>query len=544
VESATSPNRQGLTAEIEALRAQLSERERVIAAQREQIKSKEERIASLEHRVHVLAKLVFGPSSEKGPSAPAEEAPGQGWLFVRDLALEADRTAEETHARATLEVRPGDPSKKRHGRRAKFPDHLPRVRTTYDLPEEEKRCACGEELSEIGEEVTRELERVETAVVHEIARKKYACRKCEGNVRIAPGPDRVIEKGLLGTGFLAHAIVERFGQHLPYYRLEKKYAAEGLDLSRVVLCQSMGKCAQRLKPIYDELKRQVLASDVLHTDDTPVTMADSSLGGRRQGRIWIYLDRERRHFYDFTESRKRDGPIGVLGNFKGYLHADRYGGYEELYWPGGATEVACWAHARRKYDQARTSEPKLAAEALRRIAALYAVERETKEPELQGEALAAYRREHARPLLEELCAWLALAQTQVLEKSPMAQAIRYTLSNWEALGRYVEDGRLSIDNNAAEAALRPFAVGRKNWLFFGNDNGGRTAAILMSLLMTAKAAGLEPRQYFRDVLIRVGKGGDVADLTPHGWKRRFEPQVKADRERLLGRLLGRTSSPA
>lgn len=544
MERATSPNRQGLTAELEALRAQLSERERVIAEQRELIKSGEERIASLEHRVHVLTKLVFGPSSEKRPSAPSEQAPGQGWLFVRDLALEAERTAEEKRARATLEVTSGDPTKRRHGRRAKFPDHLPRVRTTYDLPQEEKRCVCGEELSEIGEEVTRELERVETMVVHEIARKKYACRKCEGNVRIAPGPDRVIDKGMLGTGFLANVIVERFGQHLPYYRLEKKYAAEGLELSRVVLCQSMAKCAQRLAPIYEELKRQVLGSEVLHTDDTPVTMADSSLGGRRQGRIWIYLDREGRHFYDFTESRKRDGPIGVLGDFKGYLHADRYGGYEELYWPGGATEVACWAHARRKYVDAQTSDPKLASEAVRRIGGLYAVERAAKKEGLKGEALAAYRREHARPLLEELRPWLALVQTQVLEKSPMAQAIRYTLSNWEALERYVEDGRLSIDNNPAEQALRPFAVGRKNWLFFGNDHGGRTAAILMSLLMTAKAAGLESRQYFRDVLIRVAKGAELTDLTPHGWKRRFQPLVQVERERLLDRVLGRSSSPA
>ncbi len=522
----------------------MSQRERVIAEQREQIKSKEERIVSLEHRVHVLTKLVFGPSSEKRPSVPAEQAPGQGWLFVRDLALEAERTAEEKRARATLEVRPGDPAKGRHGRRAKFPDHLPRVRTNYELPEEERRCDCGEELSEIGEEITRELERVETTVVHEIARKKYACRKCEGNVRIAPGPDRAIEKGILGTGFLAHVIVERFNQHLPYYRLEKKYAAEGLELSRVVLWQSTAKCAQRLLPIYEELRRQVLGSDVLHTDDTPVTMADSSLGGRRQGRIWIYLDREGRHFYDFTESRKRDGPIGVLGKFKGYLHADRYGGYEELYWPGGATEVACWSHARRKYVDAKTSDPKLAAEAVRRIGALYAVEREAKEAGLEGEARAAYRREHARPVLEELHPWLALVQTQVLEKSPMAQAIRYTLSNWEALGRYVEDGRLSIDNNAAERALRPLAVGRKNWLFFGNDHGGRTAAILMSLLMTAKAAGLEPREYFRDVLIRIGKGAEVGDLTPHGWKRSFAPIVTAERKRLLDRLLGRTPSPA
>jgi transposase len=168
---------------------------------------------------------------------------------VRELALEAERTAQEKEARATVEVRSEGKPRKAGGRRSKYPDHLPRVRTTYELPEGERRCACGGELSEIGEEVTRELERVETTVLHEIARKKYACRKCEGNVRIAPGPDRAIERGLLGTGFLAHVIVERFGNHLPYHRLERQYGTEGLDLSRVVLWQSMEKCARRLEPI-------------------------------------------------------------------------------------------------------------------------------------------------------------------------------------------------------------------------------------------------------------------------------------------------------
>jgi transposase len=515
----------------------LLEREGIIAAQRE-------RIAALEHHVHVLTKLVFGPSSEKRSPAPPAQPPGQGWLFVKELALEAQRTAQEKEARATVEVRSEGKSRKSGGRRSRYPDHLPRVRTTYELSEEERRCLCGNELSEIGEDVTRELERVETTVVHEIARKKYACRSCEGNVRIAPGPDRAIERGLLGTGFLAHVIVERFGNHLPYHRLEKQYEREGLDLSRVVLWQSMEKCAKRLAPIVDRIKAEVLASPVVHTDDTPVTVAESSVGGRRQARIWIYLDREGRHVYEYTESRKRDGPLEVLKNFKGCLQADRYKGYEVLYVPDGATEVACWAHARRKYVDAEATDPKLAAEALRRIGELYEVERAAKEAGLEEEKRAALRREKSGPNLEALRSWLALAQTQVLEKSPMGEAIRYTLSNWTALTRYLEDGRLSIDNNAAERALRPFAVGRKNWLFFGNAEGGRTAATLMSLLMTAKAVGLDPQEYFRDVLIRIGKHADVAELTPHEWKKRFAPTVAAERARLLDRFLGRTSSPA
>jgi transposase len=244
----------------------------------------------------------------------------------------------------------------------------------HDLDKEDRRCACGGDLSAFGEEISRELERVETTVVHEIVRKKYACGSCREGVVTAPWRGKVIDNGLLGPGFLAHVIVERFGNHLPYYRLQAQYRDEGLDLSRSVLCESTARCAELLEPIGEEIKRQVLASEVIHTDDTPVTVARSREGGSRQGRVWVYLNREGRHWYEFTSSRKRDGTARVLKEFQGFLQADAYGGYDGLFLPGGCTEVACWAHLRRKWIDAEATDPELSKSAVDQIRLLFQIE--------------------------------------------------------------------------------------------------------------------------------------------------------------------------
>lgn len=515
-----------------AHRQTITTREAEIARQRDEIAARDEAIARLEQHNRLLAKLVFGPSSEKRPPLPIDSTL-QGNLFLKEIAAEAARLAEQCQVTATVEVRAH--VRPRKGRRSAFPAHLPVVRTVCELREEDRTCACGGALRPFGEEVSRELERVETAVVHEIARTKYACASCREGVVTAPWRGKVIEKGLLGPGFLAHVITERFGNHLPYYRLEGKYRGEGLELSRSVLCESMARCAELLEPIAEEVKREVLTSEVVHTDDTPVRLARSANGASRQARVWVYLNREGRHWYEFTESRKRDGPQRVLADFTGFLQADAYGGYDGLYLPGGATEVACWAHARRKFVDAEATDPVLAQEALDRIRQLFRIEEEAKE--LSDEVRRAVRQEQARPLLEAFKAWCDLAETQVLPKGPLGKAIIYAKNQWPALTRYLEDGRLALSNNAAERALRPLAVGRKNWLFFQREGGGRTAAILMTLLMTAKAAGIHPGDYFKDVLLRLSTCSDVQSLTPHGWKERFEPEVTARRNEILQRIL-------
>jgi transposase len=251
-------------------------------------------------------------------------------------------------------------------------------------------------------ETSRELERIETTIVHEIARTKDACSTCHEGVVTTAWQGKVIDKGLLGPWFLAPVITERFGHHLPYYRLEGRYRGEGLELSRAVLCESMARCAELLEPIAEELRREVLASPVVHTDDTPVTLARSGEGGSRQARVWVYLNREGRCWYEFTESRQRDGPARVFRDFTGYLHADAYGGYDRVFFPGGATEVACWAHVRRKFVDAEATDPVLAQEAIDRIRALFQIEETAKE--LNDDARAELRKARARPLLKEFAA--------------------------------------------------------------------------------------------------------------------------------------------
>ena len=517
----------------DALLADIDTLSTLVAVHRQTIESQRETIARLEEQNRVLAKWVFGRSSEKRIPEPHDPAL-QGNLFLADIAAEAERLAEQYKAIATVEVPAHTRTAKK--RRGEFPAHLPIVRTVCELREEDRVCACGGELAAFGEETSRELERIETTIVHEIARKKYACASCKEGVVTAPWRGKVIDKGLLGPGFLAHVITERFAQHQPYYRLESKYKGEGLELSRSVLCESMARCAELLEPIAEQLRKEVLASAVVHTDDTPVTLAKSAEGGPREARVWVYLNREGRHWYEFTESRKRDGPARVFKDFTGFMQADAYAGYNQLFFPGGATEVACWAHVRRKFVDAEATDPVLAKAAVDRIRVLFQIEESAKD--MADDARAELRRAKARPLLKEFDAWLKSAQAQSLPKSPLGKAIGYAQNQWAALERYVEDGRLSISNNAAERALRPLAVGRKNWLFFQREGGGRTAATLMSLLETAKAAGVNPGEYFKDVLLRISTCSDVTMLTPHGWKQHFEADVIGRRHALLQQILG------
>ena len=496
-----------------------------------------ERIAILEHNIEVLKKLAFEAHAARRPSAGFDASLRQGQLLFPELVEAAERVADRTGESGTVEVRSTGEPRKGHGRRKEFPAHLPVIRTTFEPPAENRTCVCGAELMRIGEDVTRELERLEICVVHEIARGKYACKACEETVKTAKGPERVIDKGLLGAGFLAHVIVERFLHHLPYHRLEKKYFSEGLDLSRVVLCESTLRCAELLEPVHAELAREMLSSRVIHTDDTGVHVAERKDGSHKDAHVWVYLGERGEHVYDYTESRNRDGPREMLSGFTGYMQADAYGGYDVFYGPQGATEVACWAHARRYFEKEEATDAKLAKEALERIGRLYAIEQAAK-AESSGEVELGERRQRlAVPELDSLCDWLSVTRTTVLDKSPLATAIDYCLRQWKALTRYTEQGYLSIDNNAAERALRPIAVGRNNWNHVGNERGGKGAAVLYSLVKTAAALGLDPRTYLRDLLLRIAHEPDVKKLTPRGWKQHFAAQVQAHQHAILERIV-------
>jgi transposase len=311
------PNVVELPDDVEALKKLVIELQARAEAQRE-------RIAILEHNIEVLTKIAFEAHGVRRPSASFSADLFQGQLLFPELVEAAERVADRTGESGTVEVKKTGNAKKGHGRRKSFPAHLPVIRTNFEPPAEERVCPCGAELKKIGEDVSRELERLEICVVHEIARGKYACKTCEETVKTAKGPERVIDKGLLGAGFLAHVIVERFLHHLPYHRLEKKYFSEGLDLSRVVLCESTLRCAELLEPVYEELVREMRASRVIHTDDTSVHVAERKDGSHKDAHVWIYLGEGDEHVYDYTESRNRDGPREMLRGYTGYMQADAY----------------------------------------------------------------------------------------------------------------------------------------------------------------------------------------------------------------------------
>jgi hypothetical protein len=328
---------------------------------------------------------------------------------------------------------------------------------------------------------------------------------------------------MAGPGLLAHVAVSKYGDHLPLHRQEAIFARQGVELSRKTMCDWMRQCAELVSPLYDLMKAQALSSKVVQTDDTPVPVLDPELPHTRTGRIWTYVGDAAHPYtvYDYTPNRSRDGPDEFLKNFRGYLQADAYSGYDGIYKDAarGVTEVACMAHARRKYFEAQSSDIMRSMVMLAYIHLLYDVEREAREGGMDPGQRHALRQARSRPILADIKAYLERERPQVLPKSPIGQAIGYTLSNWEALVRYCQDGDLEIDNNGAERSLRGVAVGRRNWTFLGSDNGGRTAAVLTSLIATCKRHRIDPFAYLRDVFQRISAHPmtQLAELLPDKW---------------------------
>jgi hypothetical protein len=333
-----------------------------------------------------------------------------------------------------------------------------------------------------------------------------------------------IDKGLPGPGLLAQVAVSKYGDHLPLHRQEEIFQRQGVELPRQTMCDWMRDCAELVSPLYEMMKQRVLGSKAVQTDDTPVPVLDPDLPRTRTGRIWTYVGDDQHPYtvYDYTPTRSRDGPEEFLKTFRGFLQADAYSGYDHFYKEPdrGVVEVACWAHARRKFFEAQSSDLMRSMVMLAYIRLLYDVEREARDEKLDGEACRALRQEKSKPILDDIRAYLEREQPRVLPKSPEGEAIAYTLSNWKALTRYSDDGDLKIDNNGAERSLRGVAVGRKNWMFYGSDNGGRTAAVLTSLIATAQRLAIDPFAYLRDLFERMGDHPQkrLAELLPDQWK--------------------------
>jgi transposase len=497
---------------------------------------KDRKLSQMEHQLQQLLRRLYGRSSEKID-------PKQMALFA-DLLKQLEPQAPAAPAAPEPEPPTPPPSSspstpKGHGRR-KLPADLPREKVVHDLAEEQKPCpCCGEMRQLIGQETSEQLDYEPAKVkVIEHVRLKYACKACEQKaaeggpqIVVAEKPLSPIEKGLAAPGLLAYVIVSKYGDHLPMYRLENILARLDIDIARSTMYDWARQSAAALTPLHELMVREVLASRILHTDDTPVDVLDPALGRTRTGRFWVYVGDQPHPYivYDYTPSRSRDGPMAFLKDWGRdvvrYLQADAFGGYDGIYRgeAGGLVyEVACWAHGRRYFFDAQATDLAASTQALAYIRLLYDIEDQAKHT--SSAERARMRQERAAPLLVKFRSWLVSQQAvnggPVLPKSPMGQAITYALNQWAALTVYLLDGDLSIDNNVSENALRRIALGRKNWLFCGSDNGGATAAILFSFIATCQRHGVDPLAYLRDVLTRIAALpiSRLAELLPDRWK--------------------------
>jgi len=482
----------------------------LIATLRDELTRTQRENATLRHQLDVLCQRLFGKKSERVSADQLQ-------LAFAQLANEPGAVSEPVEMDSG--ERPGPPRERRTrptGRRA-LPAHLPRQRVEIDVPDTEKICACGHAKTRIGEAVSEKLDYVPASLrVIETVRLKYACPRCHDGVVEAPAPPQALEKSLAGEGLLAHVIVSKYADHLPLYRLSRIFLREDVDLSRATLCGWVADVATALAPIGDQLRREITAASYLHTDDTPVTILDDHHGSIK-GRVWTYLDPiGRQVVFDATATHERAGPEAFLATFRGDLHADAYTGYDALYASGRIREVGCWAHARRGFVEALPTDVR-AALMVALIQQLYQVERVG--AELSAEARRVLRQEQSRPLLAKIQAEREALVQAVLPKSPLGDAVRYLTNQWTALQRFVEDGRLAIDNNRAENQLRGVAVGRKNWLFAGSLAGAQRAALFYSLVQSCALIDVPPFDYLKDVLVRVATHPHrlIGQLTPKSW---------------------------
>ncbi len=479
----------------------------LVRAQHEQLLWRESEIGHLKLLIAKLQRMQFGRKSEK-----LARQIEQLELRLEDLQakpVENAGLAESQSAPPALPLLISISTAVKPARRP-LPDHLPRQTQRHE-PKESACPDCGGALSKLDEDFSEMLEYVPASffVVRHV-RPKLSCTKCDRIVQAA-APTRPIERGVAGPGLLAHVLVSKYADHLPLYRQSEIYARYGVELERSTLADWVGGTSELLDPLVETLRRYVMAAGKVHADDTPVPVLAPGNGKTKTGRLWTYVRDDRPAggiaapavWFAYSPDRKGEHPERHLRTFRGALQADAYAGFNQLYKEDGRIqEVACWAHVRRKfYDLQEAHASPIAREALERIAALYAIEKEIRgRPPDERQQVRMLR---SRPLLQSLRDWFEVSLTKLSRKSDTTVAIRYALELWPALTRYCDDGRLEIDNNAAERALRVVALGRKNYLFAGSDTGGERAASIYSLIGSAKLNGLDPEAYLREVLSRI-----------------------------------------
>jgi len=499
--------------DVDALKCIIAEMARDAVAAKTEIEKLRAQLARLK-------RAQFGRSSEK-LAARVEQ------LELAIEALETDDAERLAAMPVVADLIEAEYEKAARPARRPLPAHLPREEVVHPAA-----CSCpqcGGSLRRIGADVTETLDYVpgRFKVVRHV-REAFSCRTCETVVQ-APAPHHAIARGRAGAGLLAHIAVSKFDDHLPLYRQAEIYAREGVELATSTLSGWVGATAAALAPLVEALRRDVMACDVLHGDDTPVPVLAPGAGKTKTGRFWAYVRDERPHGGDrpaavffYSPDRKGEHPLAHLKDFAGVLHADGYAGFNGLYEagrkPGPIVEAACWAHVRRKiFDVHAADGSAVAREALERIGRLYAVEEEIRgQP---PDARRQRRQAQSGPIAEALKVWAEATLPKLSGRSELAKAFRYMLGRWPALLRCFDDGRLELDNNAAERALRGAAVGRKNYLFAGSDRGGERAAAFYSLIETAKLNGVDPEAWLRDVLGRIADHpiSRIDELLPWNW---------------------------
>ena len=484
-------------------------------------------IEQLRAQLAVLRRMQFGRSSEK-----LDAQIMQLELMLEDLEEgEAERAVAEPAApsRGTSERRPAV--------RRPLPEHLPREDVMHH-PGDSCPCCGGIKLSKLGEDITEVLERVpaKLKVIRHI-RPRLSCRTCETIIQ-APAPDLPVEKGRPGPALIASIVVGKYIDGLPLYRQAGIIARDGVDIDRASLCDWVGRAAWWLAPVAARIGQHVMAAPAIHTDDTPIGVLAPGRGKTKTGRIWTYVVDERpwagerppAALYHYSPDRKGERPACHLAGYAGVIHADGYTGYEALTrstappGPSSAPRIvhaACWAHARRKlYDVHEATRSPIAAEGLRRIGQLYDIEREIKG--MAANQRLAVRQDRSAPLLADLRTWMETERRRLSSKTALSKALQYALTRWDALARFASDGRIGIDNNPAERALRGIAVTRKNFLFLGSDRGGERAAVIYTALETARLNGIDPEAWLADVIDRLASGHsqrDIDALLPWNWRK-------------------------